>query len=164
MIPYLEAEDVVSAPLPPPPSRCALVQFYLNSIESFWEAKVNLDTQTMFNRENLVGRHSYTDAVEMQETETACLADPRVQAEIKAMDLPEDAVVCIEPWTYAPDGMEDMMKRRIMVCLPRPASYIRPSLSSYSVTSTCESARISTQITLLIPWISVPRCLETGKS
>jgi primary-amine oxidase len=53
----------------------------------------------------------------MQESEKACLADARVQAEIKAMELPEEAVVCIEPWTYAPDGMEDMTKRRIMVPL-----------------------------------------------
>lgn len=71
----------------------------------------------MISKKNLVGRHSYTDAVEMQGTETACLSDPRVQAEIKAMKLPENAVVYIEPWTYAPDGMEDMTKRRIMVGL-----------------------------------------------
>ena len=69
----------------------------------------------MISKENLVGRHSYTDAVEMQESEIACLADERVQAEIQAMDLPDGAVVCIEPWTYAPDGMEDMTKRWIMV-------------------------------------------------
>jgi primary-amine oxidase len=116
MIPYLEAENA-SSPLPTPPSRCALVQFYLDSITSFWEGEVNLETQTLSSRQNLFGRHSYTDAVEMQGTEAACLADPRVQAELRAMELPEDAVVCIEPWTYAPDGMEDMTKRRIMVGL-----------------------------------------------
>jgi primary-amine oxidase len=113
MIPYLEAENTSGLLLPP--TRCALVQYYLDSIASFWEGKVNLDTQAMVSKENLVGKHSYTDAVEMQESEKACLADPRVQDEIKSMELPEDAVVCIEPWTYAPDGMEDMTKRRIMV-------------------------------------------------
>lgn len=114
MIPYLEAENT-SKPLPPAPPRLALVQYYLDSILSFWEGKVNLDIQTLITKENLVGRHSYIDAVEMQESEKACLADPRVQAEIKDMELPENAVVCIEPWTYAPDGMEDMTRRRIMV-------------------------------------------------
>ena len=44
-------------------------------------------------------------------TEKACLTDPRVQEEIRLMDLPEDAVVCIEPWTYGTDGMNDMSKR-----------------------------------------------------
>ncbi|KAG0651216.1 Copper amine oxidase 1 [Hyphodiscus hymeniophilus] len=113
IMPYLEAENA-SMPLPRPPPRCALVQYYLDSINNFWEAQVGIDAGKILNREHLAGRHSYTDAVEMQRAEVACLADPRIQAELKAMELPEDAVVCVEPWTYAPDGMEDMTKRFVM--------------------------------------------------
>jgi primary-amine oxidase len=51
----------------------------------------------------------------MQKSEIACLAHPKVRAEIKALDLPEDAVVCVESWTYAPDGIENMAQRIIMV-------------------------------------------------
>ena len=122
MLPYLEAEKS-SSPLPPPPARCALVQYYLDAITSFWEGKLDLDAKNIISRENLVGRHSYTDALEMQGAEAACLADPRVQAELKAMELPEDAVVCIEPWTYAPDGIEDMTKRLIMVRFPSDSEF-----------------------------------------
>lgn len=70
----------------------------------------------MFEGKALPGKHSYTDADEMQKSEIACLANPKVKAEIKALDLPEEAVVVVESWTYAPDGTEDMTKRIIMVC------------------------------------------------
>jgi primary-amine oxidase len=116
IIPYLEAENA-GADLPSPPARRVQLQFYLDSIASFWEAEVNIDTRAVVSRKNLVGRHSYTDSVEMQESEIACLADPRVQAELNAMELPEDGVVCIKTWTYAPDGTADMTARRIMVSL-----------------------------------------------
>jgi len=116
LVPYLEAENS-SKPLPPPPARVALVQWYLDTIASFWEGRIDLERKKVMEKENLVGKHSYTDGVEMQESELACLADPRVQAEIKAMELPEDAVVCVEPWTYGTDGANDMALRRIMVSL-----------------------------------------------
>lgn len=50
----------------------------------------------------------------MQGSEAACLADPRVQKEIRALHLPEEAVVCVEPWAYGTDGMHDMTKRIVM--------------------------------------------------
>ena len=63
----------------------------------------------------------------MTETEKACLTDPRVQEEIRLMDLPEDAVVCIESWTYGTDGMNDMSKKITMVrrssALPLPRDF-----------------------------------------
>jgi primary-amine oxidase len=115
LAPYLSAENA-SKSLPSPPARVALVQWYLDDISKFWEGTVDLDSQNIRSKERLVGKHSYTDGAEMQESEIACLADERVQDEIKAMDLPEDAVVCVEPWTYGTDGANDMAVRRIMVC------------------------------------------------
>lgn len=53
----------------------------------------------------------------MQKAEIACLANPHVQEEIKALDLPENGVVCVEAWTYGTDGIEDMAQRIIMVGL-----------------------------------------------
>jgi hypothetical protein len=69
VIQYLAAENALET-LPQPPSRCAQVQFYFDSIQIFSEANVN--------KENLVGRHSYTGVIEMQESEIACLKDQRV--------------------------------------------------------------------------------------
>jgi primary-amine oxidase len=45
------------------------------------------------------------------------MADPKVQAEIKTLDLPEGASVIIEPWAYATDGANDMSRRISMVLL-----------------------------------------------
>lgn len=93
----------------------ALVQFYLATASQFREARLDLATHETFGEKDLAGKQSYTDAVEMQESEKACLADARVQEQINSLDLPEDAVVCIEPWTYGTDGMNDMSNRIIMV-------------------------------------------------
>jgi primary-amine oxidase len=38
-----------------------------------------------------------------------------VKAEIEALDLPDEAVVCVEIWSYATDGMRDM-SNRIVLC------------------------------------------------
>jgi primary-amine oxidase len=53
----------------------------------------------------------------MKEVEEACLRDPKVQAEIITLDLPEGASVIVEPWAYATDGSNDM-SRRISMVLP----------------------------------------------
>ncbi len=34
---------------------------------------------------------------------------------IAAMELPDDAVICVESWTFFPDSTQDMDIRRIMV-------------------------------------------------
>lgn len=46
----------------------------------------------------------------MQSSEAACLADPRAQEEIRALHIPEEAVVCVEPWAYETDGTHNMTK------------------------------------------------------
>lgn len=51
----------------------------------------------------------------MQGSEAPCLADPRVQEEIRALNLPEEVVVCVEPWAYETDRMHDMTKRIVMI-------------------------------------------------
>lgn len=111
--PFLQAEHAgVIKSFPP---RTALVQYYLDGPDQFCEVNVDLETGRISNYKELVGKQSYTDAVEMQESETACLADERVQKELKSLDLPGGSVVCIEPWTYGTDGMHDMNRRIIMV-------------------------------------------------
>ncbi|GIJ83684.1 hypothetical protein Asppvi_002514 [Aspergillus pseudoviridinutans] len=50
----------------------------------------------------------------MQAAENACIASAEVQEAIRLLELPEEAVVCIEPWTYGTEGMNDMSERIIM--------------------------------------------------
>ncbi|KAH6662112.1 amine oxidase [Halenospora varia] len=124
LLPYLELERKSSSKdgrlnciHNPPPPRIAFIQFYLDHASKFQQAEVDLDTQKLFGQKALEGKHSYTDAVEMQKAEIACLANPHVQEEIKALDLPENGVVCVEAWTYGTDGIEDMAQRIIMCYL-----------------------------------------------
>ncbi|XTI86611.1 hypothetical protein V2W45_1341503 [Cenococcum geophilum] len=86
----------------------------------------------------LVGKHSYIAAVDMQGSEAACLADPRVQKEIRALHLPEEAVVCVEPWAYGTDGMHDMTKRIVMP--PLASSHPTTNTSSVYASTPCSTA------------------------
>ncbi|KAJ5682294.1 hypothetical protein N7462_005459 [Penicillium macrosclerotiorum] len=78
------------------------------------ELLVNLDAESVIEKQHLVGKHPYIDSAYMQAAEKACRADPRVQAEIEKLKLPDGASVMIEPWAYATDGMKDMSERTTM--------------------------------------------------
>ncbi|KIW64425.1 hypothetical protein, variant [Phialophora macrospora] len=100
------------------PARLATVQVFFGpkrDSEHFYELKVDVQSGEIVHREQLVGRHSHVDGNDLVKIEAACLNDPRVQAAIKDMQLPDGAVVKIEPWTYATDGMNDM-SQKITMC------------------------------------------------
>lgn len=115
-MPYLQAERL-SARLPKPPPRVAQIQFYLEHATDFRQARVNLEDRKLYDLKSLTGTHAYVDAGEMKKCEKACLDDPRVQDAIKQLQLPEQAKVVCDPWTYSPDGMNDMSRRCVMVCI-----------------------------------------------
>jgi primary-amine oxidase len=83
---------------------------------SLHELIVDLDKSAVDETILLKGRHSYIDPEYMQAVEKACLADEQVQAEIKKLHVPTGSTVCVEPWAYATDGMNDMTQRVSMVC------------------------------------------------
>lgn len=118
MIPFLEAEHA-SKPATPP-ARIAMVQFYLKDSSDFRETRVELSTGKFVEETKLTGKHSYLDPPLMDTCEVVCHKHPEVQKAIKALELPEGAEVCIEPWTYGTDGMNDMSKRILVVCPPPP--------------------------------------------
>lgn len=76
---------------------------------------VDLNAKSIKSKQELPGKHSYIDADYMRQVERACLADSRVQDEIRSLNLPEGATVVVEPWAYATDGMNDMNERVTMV-------------------------------------------------
>ncbi|KIX04344.1 uncharacterized protein Z518_05212 [Rhinocladiella mackenziei CBS 650.93] len=116
MIAFLDAEHDEGT-LPTSPSRIALVQMFLGPRdgEHFYQLKVNVDSGAIAQKEQLLGCHPHVDAEDMKNIERACLNDPGVQAAVKDMQLPDGAVVKIEPWTYATDGMNDM-SQKITMC------------------------------------------------
>lgn len=125
MIKFLEAESDNSLPQTTP-TRVAMVQAFLGPRDSehFFQLKVDVVSGEIIEQEQLLGCHPHVDATDMQKIEQACLGDLEVQTAIKEMQLPEGALVKIEPWTYATDGMNDMSHKITMVrvflpCLDR---------------------------------------------
>lgn len=101
-----------------PPLRLARAQVIIQTGQGsgqLYEVLVNLDEGKVITKEHLPGKHSFIDPAYMQEAEKACRADARVQAGIAKLQLPEGATVCVEPWAYATDGMNDMSERTTMV-------------------------------------------------
>lgn len=100
------------------PARRAHVQVVIQTDEGqnqLFELVVDLDQGVVVDKQYFEGKHSYIDSVYMRDVETACMADERVQAEIRSLELPPNASVCVEPWAYATDGMSDMSQRTTMV-------------------------------------------------
>ncbi|KAL8347877.1 hypothetical protein RB601_002830 [Gaeumannomyces tritici] len=111
MIQFLERENA-GLPLAERPPRLARVQLFVDGTLN--EVVVDLGLGSMVSNEVLDGRHSYIDTVFMQNVAAACLADPKVQEEIRSLDLPPGATVVVEPWAYATDGLNDMKERQTM--------------------------------------------------
>ncbi|TLD16969.1 uncharacterized protein PgNI_02190 [Pyricularia grisea] len=108
MVAFLETEAPVTRP-----DRLARVQAFVQNM--LHDIIVNLSVEEIVKDEELVGRHSFSDTVFMQNVAEATMEDPRVQDEIKQLNLPEGAVVIVEPWSYGTDGENDMSERLAMV-------------------------------------------------
>ncbi|KAF9891684.1 hypothetical protein FE257_003696 [Aspergillus nanangensis] len=116
MVPFLESEHRGETP-GIRPARVARVQVTIPGelgSGKFFELLVDLDQNAVVRREHLVGKHPYIDSSYMQSVEKACMADERIQTEIRKLDLPANASVIVEPWAYATDGLNDMSQRTTM--------------------------------------------------
>ncbi|KAJ5648171.1 hypothetical protein N7490_004543 [Penicillium lividum] len=116
MIQFLEEEHQGKSGISQP-SRNARVQIIIRAqsgLNEMFELIVNLDQGVVCKKEHLPGKHPYIDSAYMQAVENACRADPRIEAEIQKLQLPEGSTVVIEPWAYATDGMSDMIERTTM--------------------------------------------------
>lgn len=117
MLQFLEQEHH-GQPHTSRPARKARVQVIIRTqsdSNEMVELIVNLDQGVVCRKDLLPGKHPYIDSAYMQAVESACRADPRIEAEIQKLKLPEGSTVVIEPWAYATDGMSDMTERTSMV-------------------------------------------------
>jgi hypothetical protein len=142
------------------PARQARVQVIASpaprEAHQLFELIVDLDEQSVVKLENLKGKHSYIDSSYMGDVEKACLADERVQAEIQTLRLPPEAVVCVEAWAYATDGMNEMTERITMVSTLSSNldiyMYMPILTTSLSVGSICVLQAIQMPIITHIRW------------
>jgi primary-amine oxidase len=161
MIPFLDRQHNGLPTASARPARQARVQVIAPAVpqgaNQLFELVVDLEKQVVVKLENLKGKHSYIDSSYMSEVEKACLADARVQAEIQTLQLPPEAVVCVEAWAYATDGMNDMSERTTMVC-HYIRSFIRLSRSDYaSAGSICVLLTTRMPIITHTHWMSAPK-------
>ena len=170
MIAFLESEHSIQA-VSSAPARCAHVQLVVRSekgANQLFELLVDLDQGKVVKNEYLEGKHSYIDAAYMKQVEAACMTDERVQAEIKALDLPVGSTVCVEPWAYATDGMNDMSERISMVRTIRalsnyPCRILKPDWT-LSAGFICAWWITRMPTTTLIRSIYVPKCRRSSSS
>lgn len=168
MIPFLDQEHRGQSP-DARPTRAALVQVVIRDTKSaannLIELLVDIDHASVLRKEHLVGKHSYIDSEYMQSVEKACISDPKVQEEIRKLNLPAEATVVVEAWAYATDGMNDMSERTTMVrdngFTPRNQS--RGLMYGYSAGSTCASSITRMPTTTLIRLISALRFLSISR-
>ena len=134
MIPFLEGE--LRGQNSPRPVRAARVQVTIRGNSrpnEMVELTVDLTSGSVIKKEYLVGKHPYIDSAYMQAAEKACRADPRIEAEIRKLKLPEGAQVVVEPWAYATDGMNDVSERTTMVRLPSSHGLQHNRLTAQSI-------------------------------
>lgn len=120
LAPFLESEarKQISVPCPERKARVQVVIESSKGVNQLLEFHVSLANEAVTYKAHLKGRHSYIDSHYMKDVEKACLADDRVQEEIRSLDLPSTATVVVEPWAYATDGLNDMSERTTMVSVP----------------------------------------------
>ena len=119
MIAFL-VQDNKKESLRNPPPRVARVQVVIRDEHKsnlLKELLVDIDENKVISQQSLPGKHSHIETEYMQEVEKVCMTDPRVREGIKKLNLPSEAIVCVEPWTYATDGTNDMSERITMVRL-----------------------------------------------
>lgn len=113
VVPYLE--NTASELRPARTARVQIITPENDKTQALQELIVDLDKNIVVKKIPLKGKHSYIDPEFMQAVEKVCLADKQVQAEIAKLNLPVGSTVCVEPWAYATDGMNDMTQRVSMV-------------------------------------------------
>jgi primary-amine oxidase len=83
------------------PARKAWVNYYLTGTATFFEVVVNLTAESVERRSEVPAQfHGPIDEAEIIAVEKIAVEDPRTQAEIEKLKLPEGAVVVCDPWIW----------------------------------------------------------------
>jgi primary-amine oxidase len=131
VVPYLEAERQ-GKPRPAKPARLLFALFHRLDNGSFYKALLNANTKSIISAKELPKDvQGPADVDEMIEMETTCLSHPAVKAEIEKLNLPQGMTVCMDPWIY---GTEDINEsRRLTQCYMYVVSTDHPQHNQYSL-------------------------------
>ncbi|KAL4962701.1 copper amine oxidase [Aspergillus stella-maris] len=112
LVEFLDAEHN-DRPLPLVPRQISLI-WYIEYTPRLFEGIVDLTTNRLVHHVELPRDfHGPVDRTEMNEAAQVVMKDPRVQAEIKRLQI-DDTTVVLDPWDYGVDG-EDTQTRHTQV-------------------------------------------------
>jgi primary-amine oxidase len=132
VIPYLEAEHA-GRPLPIVP-RTAYVLYNLLNTHKTFEAIVDLTTGKLVSNAQIPEDcHAAADPTELFEIEEIALKAPEVQRELERLNLPKDAIVACDPWTYGTDGDDDQTRKWQCYMYLRDPSHNHPECNHYAI-------------------------------
>ncbi|EXJ84058.1 primary-amine oxidase [Capronia epimyces CBS 606.96] len=116
------------------PPRRAWVNYYIKGTGFFYETVVNLTKRQVESNQRVpAGFHGPCDDAEILEAERITLADPRVQAEIKKLQLPPGATVVCDPWIWGADGVaDDVRQYQCYMYLRAPEHSHEPDSNHYA--------------------------------
>lgn len=110
VLPYLDAEHE-GLKLPAVP-RTAYVLYVMVNTHKTFEAIVDITTGKLVSNAQIPEDcHAAADAAELYEIEEIALSSPEVKKELERLNLPPDAKVVCDPWTYGSDGYDDLTRK-----------------------------------------------------
>jgi primary-amine oxidase len=110
VVAFLDAEHRGS-PLPVVP-RSAYVLYVMNNTHKTFEAIVDFATGKLASNVKIPeDQHAAADTSELHTIEEIALSSPEVKKELEKLNLPKNAVVACDPWTYGSDGDDDATRK-----------------------------------------------------
>jgi primary-amine oxidase len=132
VITYLEAEHGGS-PLPIVP-RSAYVLYVTTNTNKTFEATVDFLTGKLATNVQIPDDcHAAADTSELVEIEEIALSAPEVKAELQRLNLPKDAIVACDPWTYGSDGEDDTTRKWQCYMYLRDPSHNHSESNHYAI-------------------------------
>lgn len=141
---FLDAEHNGRA-LPSIPRQIFLI-WYIEYTPRLFEAIVDITNKRIVHHKELPRDfHGPVDRVEMNEAAQVVMKDPRVQAEIKRLQI-DDTTVVLDPWDYGVDGQDTQTRHTQVNCDHEPfmsASY--PNHFDFRSLCICATPKITAQ-------------------
>lgn len=113
------------------PDRRARIYYHIPNSPSLWRARVNITQSHVEAAEELPDAQGPVDYWEWERVHDACNTHPKVLEEIRKLDLPKDAKVINDPWSFGTDNAKEC--RRLFQCYMYIVLIDDPEANHYSL-------------------------------
>lgn len=133
--PYLDAEAAGTTPTQRPyVPRCVDITWTIDSDRTVTESTVSLDACTIAGESQTAkGQYGPNDRFEVRAAAEKLLNDPRTLEAVKALHLPDDAVITCDPWMYGADrSSNENTPKYLQALLYARAPHNHPDSNQYA--------------------------------